>query len=115
MDAESGIRLPLLRAVWMRFPIYLTAQSRLQFGTVALDPALDCRVVCLQAAFAEQFFDIAEREPVPQVPALAAKNELGLGLSSLEDRRSDCLFHDRFRLPAAVGHSCITTGLRYVP
>ena len=93
----------------------MTAQPRLQFGTVALDPALDCRVVCLQAAFAEQFFDIAERERVPQVPALGAKNELGLGLSSLEDRRSDCLFHDRFRLPAAVGHSCITTGLRYVP
>ena len=62
MDAESGIRLPLLRAVWMRFPIYLTAQSRIQFGTVALDPALDCRVVCtLQAAFAEQFFEIVDR------------------------------------------------------
>ena len=105
MDAESGIRQPLLRAVWMRVPIYLRAQSRLQFGTVALDPALDCRGVCLEAAFAGQLFDIAERERVPQVPAHGAKNQLGLGLSPLEDRQSDCLFHDLFRLPSAIGQS----------
>ena len=74
-----------------------------------LDPVPDCRVVHLQAAFAEQLFGIAERERVPQVPAHGAKNQLGLGLSPLEDRRSDCLFHDLFRLPAAVGQSCNTT------
>ena len=34
----------------------------LQFGTVALDPTPDCRVIRLQAALAEQFFAIAERE-----------------------------------------------------
>ena len=67
----------------------MTAQPRLQFRTVALDPAPDCRVVCLQAALAEQLFDIAERERVPKVPAHGAKNQLGLGLSPLEDRRSD--------------------------
>ena len=33
----------------------------------------------------------------------------GIGLSPLEDRRPDCLFHDLFRLPAAVGQSCNTT------
>ena len=86
----------------------MTAHPRLQFGTVALDPAPDCRVVHLQAAFAEQLFGIAERERVPQVPAHGAKNQLGLGLSPLEDRWSDCLFHDLFRLPAAVGQSCNT-------
>ena len=47
----------------------MTAQPRLQFGTVALDPAPDCRVVRFQPALAEQFFDIAERERVPQIPA----------------------------------------------
>ena len=41
----------------------MTAQPLLQFGTVALDPAPDCRVVRFQAALAEQLFDIAEREP----------------------------------------------------
>ena len=87
----------------------MTAQPLLQFVTVALDPALDCRVVCLQAALAEQLFDIAERERVPQVPAHGTKNQLGLGLSPLEDRRSDCLFHDLFRLPASVSQSCNTT------
>ena len=86
-----------------------TAQPRLQFGTVAPDPAPDCRVVRLQAALAEQLFDIAERERVPKLPAQGAKNQLGLGLSPLEDRRSDCLFHDLFRLPVAVGQSCNTT------
>ena len=51
------------------------------------------------------------RERVPKVPAHGAHNQLGLGLSPLEDRRSDCLLHDLFRLPAAVGHSCNTTPL----
>ena len=49
----------------------MTAQPRLQFGTVALDPAPDCREVCLQAALAEEPFDITERERVPQLPACA--------------------------------------------
>ena len=78
----------------------MTAQPLLQFGTVALDPAPDCRVVRLQAALAEQFFDIAERELIPQVPMHSAKNQLGLRLSPLEDRRSDYLSHDLFILPA---------------
>ena len=88
----------------------MTAQPLLQqCGTVALDPALDCRGVCLQAALTEQLFDIAERERVPQVPTHGAKNQLGLGLSPLENRRSDCLFHDLFRLLGAVGQSCDPT------
>ena len=36
----------------------MTAQPLLQFGTVALDPAPDGRVVRFQAALAEQLFDI---------------------------------------------------------
>ena len=72
----------------------MTAQPLFQFGTVALDPAPDRRVVGLQAAFGEQLFDIAERERVPQIPAHGAKNQLRLRLSPLEDRRSDCLLHD---------------------
>ena len=59
----------------------MTAQPLLQFGTVALDPAPDCRVVRFQAALAEQLFDIAERERIPKVPAHGAQNQLGLGLS----------------------------------
>ena len=70
----------------------MTAQPLLEFRTVALDPTPDCRVVRLQAAFAEQFFDIAERERVPQVPAHGAKNQLGFGLSPLEDRRRIVFF-----------------------
>ena len=54
----------------------MTAQPLFQFGTVALDPAPDCGVVRFQAALAEQFFDIAERERVPKVPAHSAKNQL---------------------------------------
>ena len=66
----------------------MTAQPLLQFRTVVLDPSPDCRGVCLQVALAEQFFDIAERERVPPLPAHGAKNQLGLGLSPLEDHRS---------------------------
>ena len=36
----------------------MTAPPLLQFRTVARDPAPHCRVVCLQAALAEEFFDI---------------------------------------------------------
>ena len=63
----------------------MTAQPLLQFRTVTLDPAPDCRVVRLQAAFAEQLFDIAERERVPRLPTHGAKNQFGLGLSPLEE------------------------------
>ena len=87
----------------------MTAQPLLQFGPVGLDLAPNCRIVRLQTALAEQLFDIPERERAPQAPAHGAKNDLGLGLSPLKDRRSDCLFHDLFRLPAAVGQSCNTT------
>ena len=50
----------------------MTAQPLLQFGTVVLDPAPDGRVARFQAALAEQLFDIAERERVPQVPKESA-------------------------------------------
>ena len=93
----------------------MTAQPRFQFRTVALDPALACRVLRLQAALAEQLFDIAERERVPQIPAHSAKDHLGLGLSPLEDRRADCLLHDLFSLQGTVGQSCNTTDPRVIP
>ena len=45
------------------------------------------------------------------IPAHGAKNQCGLGLSPLENRRSDCLLHDLFRLPAALAQSCNTVKL----
>ena len=87
----------------------MTAQPLLQLGTVVLDPAPDGRVVRFQAALAELLFAIAERERVPQVPAHSAQNQLGLGLSPREDRRSNGLLHHLFRLPVAAGRSCHTT------
>ena len=98
---STGLRLST--ATWN------SCRPLFQFGTVALDPAPDCRVVRFQAALAEQLFDIAQRERVPKGPAHGAKNQLGLRLPPLEDRRPDCLFHDLFRLPAVVGQSCSTT------
>ena len=101
LDTNAGlIHTPGLMG-WLE----MTAQPRLQFGTVALDPAPDCHVVRFQAAVAEQFFDIAERERAPQLPTHGAKNQFGLGLAPLEHRRAHRLFHDLFRLPAAVGQS----------
>ena len=105
LDTNVGLIDTPGRIGWLE----MTAQPFLQFGTVALDPVPNCRVVHFQAALAEQLFDIAERERIPKVPAHGAQNQLGLGLSPLKDRRSDCLLHDLFRLPAAVGQSCNTT------
>ena len=87
----------------------MTAQPLLQLGTGVLDPAPDGRVVRFQTALAEPLFAIAERERVPQVPAHSAQNQLGLGLSPREDRRSNGLLHHLFRLPGAAGRSCNTT------
>ena len=47
--------------------------------------------------------------PAEGLSCTNAKNQLGLGLSPLKDRRSDCLLHDLFRLPAAVDQSCNIT------
>ena len=90
----------------------MTAQPLLQLGTGVLDPAPDGRVVRFQTALAEPLFAIAERERVPQGPAHSAQNQLGLGLSPREDRRSNGLLHHLFRLPAAAGRSCHTTDHR---
>ena len=90
----------------------MTAQPLLQLGTGVLDPAPDGRGVRFQTALAEPLFAIAERERVPQVPAHSAQNQLGLGLSPREDRRSNGLLHHLFRLPAAAGRSCHTTDHR---
>ena len=87
----------------------MTAQPLLQLGTVVLDPAPDGRGVRFQAALAEPLFAIAERERVPQGPAHSAQNQLGLGLSPRDDRRSNGLLHHLFRLPVAAGRSCNTT------
>ena len=90
----------------------MTAQPLLQLGTGVLDPAPDGRVVRFQTALAEPLVAIAERERVPQGPAHSAQNQLGLGLSPREDRRSNGLLHHLFRLPAAAGRSCHTTDHR---
>ena len=93
-------------ALWWAWGLWIVS---LVCGPVVALPAPDCRVIRFQAAFAEQLFDIAEGERVPKVPAHRAQNQRGLRLSPLEDRRSDCLLHHLFRLPAATGHSCNTT------
>ena len=55
----------------------MTAQPLFQFGTVALAPAPDCRVVRLQAALGEQLFDIAERARVPKDQRAAQRISVG--------------------------------------
>ena len=90
----------------------MTAQPLLQLGTGVLDPAPDGRGVRFQTALAEPLFAIAERERVPQGPAHSAQNQLGLGLSPRDDRRSNGLLHHLFRLPAVAGRSCHTTDHR---
>src|ERR1700675_2424056 len=79
----------------------MTPQSLFEFGTVSLHPAPDRRVIRLQTALGEQFFDIAPRERVAKIPAHRTKNQLRRRLPPLEDCRSGCVLHDRFRLPAS--------------
>src|SRR6266852_5551712 len=80
----------------------MAAQPLFQFGTVALNPAPDRRMVGFQTALGEQFFDIAERERMPKIPADCAENEFGRRLPPLEDRRSRYIAHDLFSLPTTI-------------
>ena len=77
----ESTRAPSHAATWN------SCRPLFQFGTVALNPAPDCRVVRFQDALVEQLFDITQRERVPKGPAYGAKNQLGLRLPPLEDRR----------------------------
>jgi hypothetical protein len=87
----------------------MAAQSLLQLGTLALNPAPDCRMVYRQTPFGEQLFDIAERERVPQIPADCAENEFGRRLAPLEDRRSRYVLRVLFSLPATARQTCNTS------
>src|SRR5450759_1140782 len=78
----------------------MTPQPLFQFGAVTLHPTPDRRVIRLQTALGEQLFDLAERERVAKIPAHGTKNQLRRLLPPLEDCRSGCVLHDRFRLPA---------------
>jgi hypothetical protein len=78
----------------------MTAQPLFQFGPVTLHPTPDGRVIRRQTALGEQLFDIAQRQRVPKIPAHGTKNQLRRRLPPLEDCRSGCVLHDRFRLPA---------------
>ena len=61
LDTNAGLIDAPGHVGWLE----MMAQPRLQFGTVALEPAPDCRMVRLQTALAEELFDITERERVP--------------------------------------------------
>src|SRR5450755_1949359 len=78
----------------------MTAQPLVQFGAVTLNPAPDGRVIRLQTALGEQLFDITERERVAKIPAHGTQNQLRRRLPPLEDRRSGCVLHGIFSLPA---------------
>jgi hypothetical protein len=69
----------------------MTPQSLFQFGTVSLHPTPDRRVIRLQTALGEQFFDIAQRERVAKIPAHGTQNQLRRRLPPLENCRSGCV------------------------
>src|SRR5581483_1917795 len=71
----------------------LTAQPLFQFGTVTLHPAPDRGVIRRQPTLGEQFFHIAQRERVAQIPAHGTQNQLRRRLPPLEDCRSSCVIH----------------------
>jgi hypothetical protein len=77
----------------------MMAQPLFQCGTITLHPTPDRRVIRLQTALGEQFFDIAQRERVPKIPAHGTKNQLGRRLPPLEDCRSACVLHSLFTPP----------------
>src|ERR1700680_3583291 len=88
----------------------MTPQSLFQFGTVSLHPTSDRRVIRLQTALGEQFFDIAQRERVAEIPAHRIKNQLRRRLPPLEDCRSGCVASRSFQ-PTSLPHQSCNTSL----
>ena len=107
LDTHGGLIDMLGRLIWRA----RTARLRLQFGTVALDPAPEGRVVRLQAARAEPRGGLAERKCGLQISAHGAQNQLRIAVSTLEDRRPACQCHD-CQQPAAIRHRCNTAKAR---
>ena len=89
----------------------MTAKPMFQLRTETLNPTPDSGVICLQTAFGEQLFDIAERERVPKIPAHGTKNQRRRRLPPLEDFRSGYVLHDLFRLPGPRRQSRNTSWL----
>jgi hypothetical protein len=77
----------------------MIAQSLFQCRTVTLHPTPDRRVSCLLTTLSEQFFNVAQRERVPEIPTHGTQNQLRRRLPPLEDCRSGCMLHGLFRLP----------------
>ena len=84
-----------------------------QLGGEALDPPKDRHVIDLDAAFGEEFFDIAVGEPEPQVPTHRQQDDLGREPEAGERRTSH---HDRpTTTPATRFHSVSLTRGRQQP
>src|SRR5207244_561918 len=58
--------------------------SFLQFGGIALDPAIDRRVIDVQTPFPHHFLEISVTKRVPQIPANAQEKNLGLKMTPFE-------------------------------
>src|SRR2546421_13105096 len=55
-----------------------------QFRSIALNPAIDRRVVNVQPAFEHHFLEIAVAEQIPKVPTHAEHNDLGFEMAPFE-------------------------------
>ena len=56
----------------------------LQFWCIALDPAIDRRMINVQAPFEQHLFQIAVAQSISEVPADAQQNDVGLEMTPFE-------------------------------
>ena len=66
----------------------MRAAAAVQFRRIALNPTPDGDVVNAQVSLSHNFFKLAEAQRIPQVPADAQHNDLGLELPPFEQRRT---------------------------
>jgi hypothetical protein len=96
LDANIGLINPPGFVGWLELP----GQPLFQLETVTLHPPPDRRVIRLPAAFGEQLFNIAQREPIPQLPATAQRISSGAVCRHLKMAGRGCVLHDLLSLPA---------------
>jgi hypothetical protein len=94
-------------------PVRTRKENKNESYLRSLYPTPDRRLIRLQTALDEQLFDIAERERVAKIPANGTNNQLRCRLPPLEDRRSGCVLHGLFRLPATPAKVATHPGILF--
>ena len=68
----------------VRCELHIRTAPPFKFGDIVLNPAVNSGVIDMQTPFEHHLFQVAIAERIPQVPADAEENDLGLEMAPFE-------------------------------